>query len=363
MLLAVRSYCPRCEALQVSALSGRSKTERGTISVYFVVEAVRVVEARGVPIEPLLEQAGIPPKFLREPLARVSPAQFSALWTGITRQLDDEFFGLDSHPMREGSYALMCHAALSSANLHQALKRILRFMRLVLDDLDPALEVRGGQVYVRLRDTRPEPPLLAHATLFVLVFGLACWLIDRRIPLAEGSFQSPSPGEAVVEYQSLFCEHLEFAQPESWLAFPESYLQQPVVQSVKTLRDFFREAPANFLLKYRNPRSTVTMIRRRLRGQAPADWPLFERLCEELHCAQATLRRRLRLEGQTYQSVKDDLRRDMALDQLLHGDRSTPEVASLLGFADPSAFYRAFRKWTGGLPSDYRAGSVRGRTR
>jgi len=343
----------------VSTLFGRSKTERGTISIYFVGEAVRLLEARGVPIEPLLEQAGIPLKFLSEPLARVSPAQFSSLWKGIARELDDEFFGLDSHPMREGSYALMCHSALSSANLYQALKRILRFMRLVLDDLDPALEVREGQAYIRLRDTRPEPVLFAHATLFVLVLGLACWLIGRRIPLSEGSFQSPSPGDAAIEYQTLFCEHLKFAQPETWLAFPESYLQQPVVQTVKTVREFFSDATASILVKYRNPKSTVAMIRRRLRGQAPVDWPLFERLCEEMHCAQATLRRRLRLEGQTYQSVKDDLRRDMALDQLLHGGKRTPEVAALLGYADHSAFYRAFRKWTGGLPSDYRTGPVR----
>jgi AraC-like DNA-binding protein len=349
--------------LKVNALFGRSKAERGTISIYFVGEAVRLLEARGVPVEPLLEQAGIPLKFLGEPLARVSPAQFSSLWKGITRELDDEFFGLDSHPMREGSYALMCHGALSSANLHQALKRILRFMRLVLDDLDATLEVREGQAYIRLRDTRPEPLLFAHATLFVLVLGLACWLIGRRIPISEGSFQSPSPGDAVIEYQTLFCEHLKFAEQETWLAFPESYLQQPVVQSVKTVREFFRDAPANFLVKYRNPRSIVAMIRRRLRGQAPVDWPLFERLCEEMNFAQATLRRRLRLEGQTYQSVKDDLRRDMALDQLLHSDKSTPEIAALLGFADHSSFYRAFRKWTGGLPSDYRAGSVRERTR
>ena len=319
---------------------------------------MRLLEARSVPIEPLLERAGIPVKFLKEPLARVSPAQFSTLWTSITRALDDEFFGLDSHPMREGSYALMCHAALSSANLHQALKRILRFMRLVLDDLDPALEVREGQAYVHLSDTRPAPPLFAHATLFVLVFGLACWLIGRRIPITAGSFQSLAPGQAVVEYQALFCEQLEFAQAQTWLSFPAAYLQQPVVQNTKTIREYFREAPANFLVKYRNPRGILAKIRRRLREQAPAEWPGFELLCAEMHYAQATLRRRLRQEGQTYQSLKDDLRRDMALDQLLHTRKSVPEIAALLGFAEPSAFYRAFRKWTGGLPSDYRTGAA-----
>jgi AraC-like DNA-binding protein len=216
-------------------------------------------------------------------------------------------------------------------------------------------------VYLHLRDARPAPVLFAHATLFVLVLGLACWLIGRRIPIAEGSFQSPAPGEATIEYQTLFCEQLKFAQPETWLTFPASYLQQPIVQTVETLREYFREAPANFLVKYRNPKSMVAKIHRRLRGQVPADWPVFEALCEEMHYAEATLRRRLRLEGQTYQSVKDDLRRDMALDQLLHSDKSIPEIAALLGFAEQSAFYRAFRKWTGGLPSDYRPGSARTR--
>jgi AraC-like DNA-binding protein len=336
----------------------RSKTERGTISIYFVGEAVRLLDARSMAIELLLDQAGIPVKLLKEPLARVSPAQFSALWKGIARELDDEFFGLDSHPMREGSYALMCHSALSSANLHQALKRILRFMRLVLDDLDPALEVRDGTAYIHLRDTRSAPPLFAHATLFVMVLGLSCWLIGRRIPITAGSFQSVAPGAAVVEYQTLFCEQLKFAQAETWLTFPASYLQQPVVQNSKTMRDFFRDVPATFLVKYRNPTSIPAKIRRRLRGQAPAEWPRFELLCEEMHYAQATLRRRLRLEGQTYQSVKDDLRRDMALEHLLHTRKSIPEIAAMLGFAEPSAFYRAFRKWTGGRPSDYRASSA-----
>jgi AraC-like DNA-binding protein len=127
---------------------------------------------------------------------------------------------------------------------------------------------------------------------------------------------------------------------------------------LRYLADYFREAPANFLVKYRNPRSIPAKIRRRLRAQAPAEWPGFELLCQEMHYAQATLRRRLRQEGQTYQSLKDDLRRDMALDQLLHTRKSVPEIAAVLGFAETSAFYRAFRKWTGGLPSDYRTGSA-----
>ena len=107
-------------------------------------EALRCLALRGVDAEPLLLRAGIPAAFVREPLARVSPEQFGLLWRDIARTLDDEFFGLDAHPMRVGSYALMCAAALPCANLRHALKRIVHFMGLVLDDLRGELIEQGG---------------------------------------------------------------------------------------------------------------------------------------------------------------------------------------------------------------------------
>lgn len=68
--------------------------------------------------------------------------------------------------------------------------------------------------------------------------------------------------------------------------------------------------------------------------------------------AEATLRRRLKQEGLTYQ--KDALRRDLAIARLAHTRETIPQIAVALGFAEPSAFRRAFRKWTGVRPADYR---------
>jgi AraC-like DNA-binding protein len=73
-----------------------------------------------------------------------------------------------------------------------------------------------------------------------------------------------------------------------------------------------------------------------------------------LHVAEATMRRRLKQEGYTYQSIKDDLRRDIAIGELQDTDRTIAEISTAVGFAEPSAFHRAFRKWTGMRPTDYR---------
>jgi AraC-like DNA-binding protein len=74
----------------------------------------------------------------------------------------------------------------------------------------------------------------------------------------------------------------------------------------------------------------------------------------KLTVAEATMRRRLKLEGHTYQSIKDDLRRDIAIGQLQDTRRTIADIAVAVGFAEPSAFHRAFRKWTGMRPTDYR---------
>lgn len=337
------------------------KLERGTISIHFVQHALQCVQARGMDVDGFLTRAGIPLNHLHEPLARVSPDQFGALWLDISYRLDDEFFGLDSHLMRPGSYALMCHSALGSANLAHALKRILHFLGIVLDDLRGELITQDGQAHIRVLPRVGPKPMFAYATYLMMVFSLSCWLIGRRIPVTAASFACSAsdvvePGglDYAGEYRVLFCENLRFAQPCTVLSFPAAYLKLPVVQDNQTIKQFFKEMPAKLLVKYRNPKSWAARVRRQLRNTPPADWPDTDQLCASLHVSEATLRRRLKEEGHTYQTLKDDVRRDLAIAALQDGRKSLADVAADLGFAEPSAFYRAFKKWTGGRPSDYR---------
>lgn len=338
------------------------KVERGTISIHFVQNALRCVQARRMDVDGFLQRAGIPVHHLHEPLARVSPDQFGALWLDISHRLDDEFFGLDTHPMRPGSYALMCHSALGSTNLAHALKRILHFLGIVLDDLQGELIVQDGQAHIKVVAQHGVRSMFAYATYLMMVFSLSCWLVGRRIPVTTAAFAcpaddvlDPSGTRYDAEYRVLFCEDLAFDQPCTVLSFPASYLKLPVVQDTQTVKQFFQEMPAKLLVKYRNPKSWAAKVRRYLRNTQPADWPDADQMCVRLNASEATLRRRLKEEGHTYQTLKDDVRRDLAIAALQDGQRSLADVAADLGFAEPSAFYRAFKKWTGGRPSDYRA--------
>src|SRR5262249_57514991 len=102
----------------------------------------------------------------------------------------------------------------------------------------------------------------------------------------------------------------------------------------------------------------VARVRRRLRRVDGDQWPTLEAMADELHVTPSTLRRRLEEEGSSYRELKDGLRRDMAIDLLCRTGLSVEAIATGLGYREVSAFYRAFKHWTGTRPGSYRSSAA-----
>ena len=342
--------------------------EKGTISICFVDEALACIRSLGLEQDHLLTQAGISPELLASPQARVSSKHYGQLWHLIAQTLDDEFFGMDRHRMKAGSFTLLCHAVIHSDTLERALRRALRFLRVVLDDMSGELHRDGDLVHIVLKDHAvtqldagtPPKRAFAYGTYLIILHGLACWLIGRRVPLLKADFRCPEPVFS-GEWRVLFSQNLNFNQDHSGITFAAEYLDMANIQNERTMKEFLRSAPANFLVKYRNSTGLSARIRRRLRQMPPAAWPDFTSLASQFHSSVATLRRRLDDEGHCYRSIMDDLRRDLAISLLSDTSLSITEIAGELGFAETSAFHRAFKKWTGARPGEYRLSGGAGR--
>ncbi|UUZ63150.1 AraC family transcriptional regulator ligand-binding domain-containing protein [Polaromonas sp. P1-6] len=329
--------------------------EKHTVSMHFVQAAVSHLAAAAR--ERALGAAGIPPHLLEAPHTRVPANAYSAPWLAVARELDDEFFGLDRSSMKVGSFALLCQAVLSCADLDRALKRMLRGFSVFLDEIGGELSLEAGKAVVRVtnRIDHPEDRRFADETLLIFVHGLMCWLGGRRVPLSKVTFTHARPPYA-QEYRLMYCDDISFDAPQTTMQFEGRVLSAPVVQNAATLQQFLRTAPQSVFLKYRNEDSWTAQIRRRLRGNVgdPGNWPGFEQLASELGTTATTLRRRLEGEGTSFQAIKDQLRNDVAIDCLCNSSMSVDDIAARLGFQEASAFHRAFKRWNGLQPGEYR---------
>jgi AraC-like DNA-binding protein len=334
-----------------------ARPEPGTVAICFVAAALEAVRARSMDPDELLIAVGLSPTLLQSPSARISAEHYGKLWRLVALTLDDEFFGQDSRRMKSGSFAMLCHSVLSCRTLGSALERSLRFYGLILDDIAGSLECDDGEASIVLREQGQgrSHRVFGHEVLLLLLHGVACWLVGRRIPILRAQFCYPEPAHS-AEYRVMFANDLSFDAPFTGVVFDASYLGLPVVQDERTIKEFLRTAPENIVTKYKNGSSVSARIRRRLRQRLPGEVPDFETLAAELNMTATTLRRRLHEEGASYQGIKDQLRRDLAISYLSDSDRSVVDIALELGFSERSAFHRAFQKWTGASPGEFRRG-------
>lgn len=329
--------------------------EKGTISVQLVGEALLEARRRGLDVAALLERVGLPAQALERPYGRVPSALYGQLWRALAAGMDDEFFGMNARRMKAGSFAFMAAIALREPTLGAALERVLAFCGLVFDGLSPRLVQQGSLAEIALDEPDGQHSrAFAYFTLWLMVHGLLCWLAGRRLPILGIDLRCPAPGY-LEDYRVMFCDNLRFERPSSRLLFNADCLAQPVRRSERELKRFLAGAPANILVRYRDPQSLGARIRAYLRSLSAARWPDFEALSSHFYMAPSTLRRKLAQEGQSYQGLKDQVRRELAITRLDAGEGDFVELAGVLGFADTSAFYKAFKKWTGSTPGQYRA--------
>ncbi|HZG18609.1 MAG TPA: AraC family transcriptional regulator [Herbaspirillum sp.] len=322
-----------------------------SIPFAFVEDALDCLVRQGYDTAQVLKEAGLVRN--EDELGPVTAEQYGALWLAIARTTDDEFFGLSARPMRQGSFTLLCHAVLHSQSLGQALRRALRFLRIVLDEPYGELRIEGGKAHIILIKNRSPYPAFAYRTFLLLLLGLACWLVGRRIPLQCIDFSCSIP-EGRPDYLEFFGVPVNFNKSRCSLSFDAIYIDLPVIRSDIALKPFLRDVPANLLVRYRHDTGWVTKLRTYLKESPPTDWMDFEAIAERLGVSPATLRRRLRDEGQSYASLKDEIRSGVAQTLLGRNELSVAAIAVHLGFTEASAFHRAFRKWTGKSPGAYR---------
>ncbi|CRM75435.1 AraC family transcriptional regulator [Pseudomonas sp. 25 R 14] len=326
-----------------------------TASNHYLCALLKQAALKGVDIDNLLHKTNISPELRGSPQARIAVDELVKLIQALWKSLNDEYLGFTKHPCNLGTFYLMGKLTLHEPNLEKALKIATRYYRTIHTDYGVELIQQDDEARLIFTFHHPEldPDHLLSEFVMIVWHRFFSWLLGKHILLSQSTFNYPAPVH-VDEYKFFFPGRQYFAQSAHSLIFHKQYLQSPVIQTEKTLKDFFRRTPVDLFLKPENDDSYSTRIRLMIESKIEDGFPDFTVIANAFNMAPQTLRRKLGYEGTPYQSIKDTIRRDVAIFHLTQRNLPINEIASKVGFTEPGAFIRAFKGWTGVTPGDYR---------
>lgn len=341
-----------------------------TIAATVVADMLQYLERHGIPQAETIRACGITGPFPASSDSRVPGSQVERLWAFAIERTGDTLVGLHmTENYSPGTLDILGYVVLSSRTVGEVLDRVSRYAPLLNDGMRIDVEREGKMAFCRctfiegIDNYLLRLPDQAIDTVWAGMARELSRLTAKPLRATEVWFrhQVASTKDA-LEYTRVLNTPVKFGQPEDRFIMPASHLDEPILSANPLLLRTFEQHADAMLLRMEKQGSkshqVAQVLAQRLKGAVP---PLSE-IARELAMSDRNLQRALRNDGTSFQKLLDEVRRDLAISHLANPDTSAGQVGFLLGFSEPSAFHRAFRRWTGQAPSSYRKDQSSGET-
>lgn len=313
--------------------------------------------SEGLDVPALFAELGLDYSLLAEPDARIAQDSMTRLWQLAVKRSGNPAVGLNmARVIRPAHFNVLGFALMSSTNLKEGFARIVRYQRLIGEAADLNLQVRPTcyELQVAIHGDALPAPVQSHDAALAYAMAFVRWMTGDPIRPLKASFACPQPAE-LEPYSALFDCPLEFDAPCYALSYSREVMEKPLATANAALSQAHERLAAEYLARFEQSRVTH-QARQVLCRLLPQGEPKRQAVADALRMSTRTLQRRLQEEGKSYQQVLDETRRELSIQYLGQPQLTLLEIAYLLGFADPSNFFRAFKRWFGMPPGQYRAG-------
>lgn len=329
------------------------------MAIQFVRAALESAHRHGLDVGAALREAGITPELVDRDATRVTREQANDVVQALWSATDDELAGFGPKPIPRGTFRMMTLGVIHSPDLREALSRLVEFCGIAVGLDSVEISDDAGQVCLTLTSAAHTPgDSFVAVVLSAVVHRFAGWLIGEQIPVTSMALPGPAPSYA-ADFLLIYGSAPVFDAPATTMTFASRYLDRPVIRTEAELFEFLRTAPNDLLFRDDYNPTTASRVRKILERAADGETVAAADVALRLHISPQHLRRLLREEGATFRDIKEEILRDEAIAALVAGRESVDQLAERLGFSEPSAFRRAFRRWTGSPPGAYRPAGER----
>lgn len=329
----------------------------GSIAMSFLRAVADYTRQHGLDAALLFEDCGIPSAWLDQPSRRIAGTVVNRLFIETSRRLDDPLFGLHlGQSTKPWHYDVLGYLLMSSDTLGGALHQLLKYEPIVGNVGRTQLQWQDDTVLLvwTTLDGRPPPRHLAEENLSSWL-SFTRWLSQSSCAPRAVYFQHPAGGKP-EDYERLFNCRVFFNQPRTAFQFDRSLLELPLSSPDPKLRRVLEARADSQLaqLPQGHQHTFTDAVKHHLTAMLRDSEPSLKELTKRLNVSARTLQRRLCAEGYSYKIILDEVRRGLALHYIDCPGLSLHTISALLGFSDQSAFQRAFKRWTGSSPGQYR---------
>lgn len=322
---------------------------------------------QGLSAAPLFALAGLDPGAAPEPDRHIPAPLYLALWDHVAQQLDATFPARTGMAFDLGALEGFGFLAMSCANLAQAYERTKVFRSLYNVGSGWELEAvagagAGGPRSMRMRW---EAWLLADAPragceaaneyqVAEMLASVRQLISDPRFAPTRLCFRHAARAEAEA-WTAVFGTRPEFSAEFDGFEVPRELLDRPLALSNAALRAYFERQCKEAAEKFEADAALTGKVRRQIIAGMNGQVPSIHDVARALGMSARSLQRALDAEGTKFQTLVDDVRCEFSRRYLARKSLNLGEVSTLVGFNDTSAFFKAFKRWTGKAPGEYRA--------
>jgi AraC-like DNA-binding protein len=334
--------------------------KEATFSVYITRSILQFAASYGVNIEEVCAKVGLDPFLLQMPDRQISGSIHHAVWREAIDRTGDENLGLHlGEAFNLATLGIVGYVLINCQTFEEVLEKLSRYTRLFSQGAKINFSISEGMVFCDctvvedLENYLLKQPRYAIESTFVSLLTATKILTGKSLCLYGVWFQYLSPANT-IEYDRIFQTKLQFSMPINRLIFDANCLKWSVLSRNSNLLPFFEQhAEAMLDEMNRTDRYTQQVVKAiidRLKGELPS----IDEIAYQLAISTRQLQRELKTEGTSFQQLLDTTRRELALRHLQNPTIPIYDIAFLLGFSEPSAFHRAFKRWTGITPKNYR---------
>lgn len=330
------------------------------VSVSLTNTLLSVAEAYGAKVDEILNECGIVKTVLEDPDNRISFEQQERLWSVLVERCQEENFGLKVGKRTEpGSFNILGYIAMNSSNLAEAFHYIQDYQNIVgeggnIEVLPNSHDNTQMNTVIRYTPLNSDLPVTKERVAAVISswIKMGQWLVGSFV-IEKVCFTAPLP-HCRDEYDQFFQCAVLFEQAHNQIELSPLIMNAKMNQANSTLCEMLREK-ADSLIQDINQtgslrESVISLISLRLIDGEPDR----SDIAGALNMSPRTLQRKLSDGGDSFQALVNETRQQLAEYHLGRDELSASEISYLLGFSEPSNFYRAFKKWTGQTPGQYR---------